>query len=372
MAPRRRRHAGRGRDHLRHRRRRPSRVSSTWPWRRSTPGRRPPRRGDPAGSGPPGFRPEHVLDDLAERISPRVVEAPVRLDPVRRELDEYFEGRRQAFDLVIDWSLTGGFRRNVLEATRASRADTSSLTARLRRRSASRARPARSATRWGPTRSRSSFPATVWCPPRRGWATTAAARSARPSCSSSSTPKRVRRDAGSLRGRVDQIGARVGAREASHARCRRELSVPEHRRRRRCAPRRGVRAVRHRSRAVHRSPRSAASRSCRGTRRGCDRGASAIPPRTAGMSRPATGSRSRCSCRVAPATRASPASTGDASSRPRRHVRLHPRRQAARTVGRLRGDPVPRARHHRARVPTCSIPLSRRCSTRSGPASAGV
>ena len=43
-------------------------------------------------------------------------------------------------------------------------------------------------------------------------------RSARPSCSSWSTPKRVRRDAGSLRGRVDPIGALVGAREAPHAR----------------------------------------------------------------------------------------------------------------------------------------------------------
>jgi methylated-DNA-[protein]-cysteine S-methyltransferase len=63
------------------------------------------------------FDPTHVLDDLAERISPRVVEAPARLDPVRRELDEYFAGRRRAFDLVIDWSLTGGFRRRVLEAT---------------------------------------------------------------------------------------------------------------------------------------------------------------------------------------------------------------------------------------------------------------
>ena len=63
------------------------------------------------------FDPEHVLDELAERISPRVVEAPNRLDPVRRELDEYFEGRRRAFDLAVDWSLTGGFRRRVLEAT---------------------------------------------------------------------------------------------------------------------------------------------------------------------------------------------------------------------------------------------------------------
>jgi methylated-DNA-[protein]-cysteine S-methyltransferase len=63
------------------------------------------------------FDPEHVLDELAERISPRVVEAPTRLDPVRRELDEYFEGRRRAFDLAVDWALTGGFRRRVLEAT---------------------------------------------------------------------------------------------------------------------------------------------------------------------------------------------------------------------------------------------------------------
>jgi methylated-DNA-[protein]-cysteine S-methyltransferase len=63
------------------------------------------------------FDPEHVLDELAERISPRVVQAPTRLDLVRRELDEYFEGRRHAFDIAVDWSLTGGFRRRVLEAT---------------------------------------------------------------------------------------------------------------------------------------------------------------------------------------------------------------------------------------------------------------
>jgi methylated-DNA-[protein]-cysteine S-methyltransferase len=63
------------------------------------------------------FDPERVLDELAERVSPRVVEAPARLDPVRRELDEYFDGRRRAFDLAVDWSLTSGFRRRVLEAT---------------------------------------------------------------------------------------------------------------------------------------------------------------------------------------------------------------------------------------------------------------
>jgi methylated-DNA-[protein]-cysteine S-methyltransferase len=63
------------------------------------------------------FDPTRVLDDLAERISPRVVEAPARLDPVRRELDEYFDGRRRVFDIAVDWSLTSGFRRRVLEAT---------------------------------------------------------------------------------------------------------------------------------------------------------------------------------------------------------------------------------------------------------------
>jgi methylated-DNA-[protein]-cysteine S-methyltransferase len=63
------------------------------------------------------FDPVHVLDDLAARISPRVVEAPARLDPVRCELDEYFEGRRREFDIAVDLSLASGFRRDVLEAT---------------------------------------------------------------------------------------------------------------------------------------------------------------------------------------------------------------------------------------------------------------
>jgi methylated-DNA-[protein]-cysteine S-methyltransferase len=58
-----------------------------------------------------------VLEDLAARLSPRVLESPARLDPVRRELDEYFEGRRTSFDLPIDWSLTRGFTRGVLQAT---------------------------------------------------------------------------------------------------------------------------------------------------------------------------------------------------------------------------------------------------------------
>jgi methylated-DNA-[protein]-cysteine S-methyltransferase len=57
------------------------------------------------------------LSRLSTKISPRVLEAPARLDPVRRELDEYLSGRRLDFDLPIDWSLTSGFTQRVLRAT---------------------------------------------------------------------------------------------------------------------------------------------------------------------------------------------------------------------------------------------------------------
>ena len=61
--------------------------------------------------------PDAVLATLAARISPRVLEAPARLDPARRALDEYFEGRRRSFDDVpVDWALVGPFGRVVLEA----------------------------------------------------------------------------------------------------------------------------------------------------------------------------------------------------------------------------------------------------------------
>ena len=56
---------------------------------------------------------DHVLDTLAQRLSPRVLRAPKRLDAAARELDEYFGGRRQAFDLPLDLSLSRGFRQLV-------------------------------------------------------------------------------------------------------------------------------------------------------------------------------------------------------------------------------------------------------------------
>jgi methylated-DNA-[protein]-cysteine S-methyltransferase len=60
---------------------------------------------------------DKVLLELAEDVSPRVLEAPARLDAIRRQLDEYFEGRRTDFDLTLDWRLSHGFKRRVLGHT---------------------------------------------------------------------------------------------------------------------------------------------------------------------------------------------------------------------------------------------------------------
>jgi methylated-DNA-[protein]-cysteine S-methyltransferase len=60
---------------------------------------------------------DDIFGEVAERLSPRILEAPRRLDPVRRELDRYFSGRLRDFDLPIDWTLTGQFARRVLRRT---------------------------------------------------------------------------------------------------------------------------------------------------------------------------------------------------------------------------------------------------------------
>jgi methylated-DNA-[protein]-cysteine S-methyltransferase len=61
---------------------------------------------------------EEVLDRLAREVSPRVLELPARIDPIRRQLDEYFEGRRREFDQPVDWRLVhGGFFEAILRAT---------------------------------------------------------------------------------------------------------------------------------------------------------------------------------------------------------------------------------------------------------------
>lgn len=60
---------------------------------------------------------DDAIEDLARRISPRVLSVPRRLDETRRELEEYFAGRRHEFELRLDWRLIAGFGRRVLEAT---------------------------------------------------------------------------------------------------------------------------------------------------------------------------------------------------------------------------------------------------------------
>ena len=60
-----------------------------------------------------------VLASLARRISPRVLAAPRRLDAPRRELQEYFAGRRRTFAIALDRRLMTDFARRILDATAA-------------------------------------------------------------------------------------------------------------------------------------------------------------------------------------------------------------------------------------------------------------
>lgn len=63
---------------------------------------------------------ERALLELSSRVSPRVLRAPARLEGARRELEQYFSGRRSAFELALDWRLsTPGFTRRVLHAATA-------------------------------------------------------------------------------------------------------------------------------------------------------------------------------------------------------------------------------------------------------------
>ena len=58
-----------------------------------------------------------VLEHLAARVSPRILASARRLDEPRRELDQYFAGDREGFEVELDWQLTRGFGRRVLEVT---------------------------------------------------------------------------------------------------------------------------------------------------------------------------------------------------------------------------------------------------------------
>ena len=68
--------------------------------------------------GLPAEDEDAVLDELARRVSPRVLRAPRdTVTRARHQLDRYFAGALRAFDVALDWRLTAGFRRRVLFAT---------------------------------------------------------------------------------------------------------------------------------------------------------------------------------------------------------------------------------------------------------------
>jgi methylated-DNA-[protein]-cysteine S-methyltransferase len=58
--------------------------------------------------------PELEAERLARTFGVRVLRSAKPIDPVRRELDEYFEGQRQSFDLPVDVALLADFNRRVL------------------------------------------------------------------------------------------------------------------------------------------------------------------------------------------------------------------------------------------------------------------
>ena len=65
----------------------------------------------------PAYDADEFLARISTEISPAILESPARLDPVRRQLDEYFEGRLKRFTVPLDWQLIHGFQEKVLRAT---------------------------------------------------------------------------------------------------------------------------------------------------------------------------------------------------------------------------------------------------------------
>ena len=124
-----------------------------------------------------------VLERLARDLSPRILRAPARLDAAAKEIDEYFAGLRQRFDLPVDWSLARGFRRFVLTRLRAigygRTASYASIAVAAGNPKAVRAVGTACATNPFP----SSCPAIAWCAATARSASTSAASTRRRPCS---------------------------------------------------------------------------------------------------------------------------------------------------------------------------------------------
>jgi methylated-DNA-[protein]-cysteine S-methyltransferase len=61
------------------------------------------------------YRPDEALDELADDFGARILRLTRRTDPIRRELDEYFDGRRRDFDLALDLTPVAAFERSALD-----------------------------------------------------------------------------------------------------------------------------------------------------------------------------------------------------------------------------------------------------------------
>jgi len=59
--------------------------------------------------------PDAKLEQLARGFGTRVLRSPRSIDPARRELEEYFDGKRHSFDIGVDLRLTRDFGRAVLK-----------------------------------------------------------------------------------------------------------------------------------------------------------------------------------------------------------------------------------------------------------------
>ena len=142
---------------------------------------------------------EVLLERLSRKLSPRIVAAPRALAPVRRELDEYFAGRRRSFELASRLVADQSVRTARAEDDRGDplRRRTSH-TRRSLPRPAAPAALAQPATRSAPTRSRSSSPAIACCTPAAASAATAAGWTASAGCWSSRALLHARRSAGRL------------------------------------------------------------------------------------------------------------------------------------------------------------------------------
>jgi methylated-DNA-[protein]-cysteine S-methyltransferase len=58
--------------------------------------------------------PDEHLEQLARLVGPRILRSARQIEPARRQLDEYFEGRRHAFELDVDLRGTTPFSGRVL------------------------------------------------------------------------------------------------------------------------------------------------------------------------------------------------------------------------------------------------------------------